>query len=188
MTYQLTIEPLGETIDVEEGQSLLDAALRAGIWLPYACNHGVCGTCKVDVLDGSYEHNHASSFALMDIERDEGKCLACCATLESDAVIEAEVEEDDDAPTHAIEDYRATVSRLESLTPTILGIWLEIDGEGVEFEAGQYINLKIPGLEQPRAGLHVLPGLHRRPRLPVHPGQPLHLHPPGRPIVDHEAR
>ena len=53
VSYQVTIEPLGESVEVEEGQSILDAALRAGIWLPYACNHGLCGTCKVEVLEGA---------------------------------------------------------------------------------------------------------------------------------------
>ncbi|MEX2480797.1 MAG: 2Fe-2S iron-sulfur cluster binding domain-containing protein [Gammaproteobacteria bacterium] len=151
MSYQLTIEPLGETLMVEDGQSLLDAALRAGVWLPYACNHGLCGTCKVDVVNGLVEHNHASSFALMDIEREEGKCLACCATLASDAVIEADVELEPDARALPIADYHATVTRIETLTPTIRGIWLALEGEGVEFQAGQYVNVAIPGLAQPRA-------------------------------------
>jgi phenol/toluene 2-monooxygenase (NADH) P5/A5 len=151
MSYRLTIEPLGETIDVEDDQSILDASLRAGIYLPYACNHGLCGTCKVDVIEGDVEHNHASAFALMDIERDEGKTLACCATLESDVVIEAEVEEDPDAMSLPIEDFVGRVSRVEDLTPTIKGIWLAMDGDGIAFQAGQYINLQIPGLDQPRA-------------------------------------
>ena len=116
MSYQVTIEPLGETIEVEEDQKLLDAALRAGIYLPYACNHGVCGTCKVQVLEGEVEHNEASAFALMDMERDEGKTLACCATLGSDIVIEADVEEDEDAENLAIEDFSGTVVRIEDLT------------------------------------------------------------------------
>lgn len=151
MSLQLTIEPLGEVIEVEEDQKLLDAALRAGIWLPYACNHGVCGTCKVQVLEGEVEHNESSAFALMDVERDEGKTLACCATLSSDVVIEADIEEDEDAQNLAVEDFSATVVRLEDLTPTIKGIWLEVPGDGVEFQAGQYLNLNIPGLDAPRA-------------------------------------
>lgn len=151
MSYQLTIEPLGETIDVDERQSILDASLRAGVYLPYACNHGLCGTCKVDVIEGEVDHNHASSFALMDIERDEGKTLACCATLESDVVIEAEVDEDPDALSLPIEDFVGTVSHIEELTPTIKGIWITLAGDGIDFQAGQYINLAIPGLDQPRA-------------------------------------
>ena len=150
MTFQLTIEPLGETLDVEDGQSILDASLRAGIWLPYACNHGLCGTCKIDVLEGEVAHNHASAFALMDVEREEGRALACCATLESDGVIEAEVDEDPDAGGLAVSDYLGTVSRIENLTPTIKGIWLTVE-EGIEFQAGQYVNLFLPGLEHPRA-------------------------------------
>ena len=151
MTYQVTIEPLGETIDVEEGQSILDAALRAGIWIPYACNHGLCGTCKIDVLEGEINHQHASPFALMDIERDENKILACCATLESDIVIEVELDEEPDAEQHAIADITATVSKTEMLTPTIRGIWLDVEGQGLAFQAGQYLNLTIPGIDQPRA-------------------------------------
>ena len=105
MAYRATIEPIGETIEVEAGQTLLDAALRAGVWLPYACNHGVCGTCKVAVLEGEVEHNEASSFALMDLERDEGKTLACCATLASDIVLEADVEEEADALNLPVGDF-----------------------------------------------------------------------------------
>ena len=131
MSFQLTIEPLGETIEVEDGQSILDAALRAGVWLPYACNHGLCGTCKVDVLEGEVDHNEASPFALMDVERDENRTLACCATLQSDVVIEAEIDEDEDARQIAVEDRVGTVSRIESLTPTIKGIWIDVDGEAV---------------------------------------------------------
>ena len=37
MSYQLTLEPLGATIEVEEGQTILDAALRQGIYIPHAC-------------------------------------------------------------------------------------------------------------------------------------------------------
>ena len=151
MSYELTIEPLGETIEVEDDQSILDACLRAGIWLPYACNHGVCGTCKIDVVDGEVEHNHASAFALMDVEREEQKCLACCATLESDVTIEADIEEEPDALSLPIEDIEARVSKVEALTPTIRGIWLEVPGAGLEFQAGQYVNVKVPGLEHPRA-------------------------------------
>ncbi len=143
MSYELTIEPLGATIEVEEDQTILDAALRAGIWLPHACCHGLCATCKVEVLDGEVDHGEASSFALMDFERDEGKTLACCARLESDVTIEADVEEDPDAESIPVKDFPGTVSRIETLTPTIKGIFIELD-EPIHFQAGQYINLELP--------------------------------------------
>lgn len=145
MSYELTIEPLGQTIEIEEGQTVLDAALRAGIYLPHACCHGLCGTCKVQVTDGDIEHGEASSFALMDFEREEQKCLACCATVQSDVTIEAEIEEDPDAENLPVRDFPGVVSRIESLTPTIKGLWLKLDApEGMHFQAGQYVNLELP--------------------------------------------
>lgn len=150
MKHTLTIEPLGATVEVAPGQTLLDAALRQGVYIPHACCHGLCGTCKVQVLEGEVEHGQASPFALMDIERDEGKTLACCATLGSDAVIEADVEEDPDARVIPVRDFAATVTRAEMLTPTIRGLWLALD-KPIDFQAGQYVQVEIPGLGQSRA-------------------------------------
>jgi len=103
------------------------------------------------VLEGEVEHNEASAFALMDMERDEGKTLACCATLLEDTVIEADIDEEPDAQHLPIVDLVGRVARLEDLTPTIKGVWVELDGDGAEFQAGQYLNLQIPGVEGPRA-------------------------------------
>lgn len=150
MTYQLTIEPTGDVIDVEEGQTILDAALRAGVWLPHACGHGLCGTCKVDVIDGAVEHGAASSFALMDFERDEGKTLCCTATLDSDVTIEAEIDEEPDARVIPVRDFAATVERLDDLTHDVKGVVLALDAP-IDFQAGQYVNLTIPGVEGGRA-------------------------------------
>ncbi len=151
MAFAVTIEPLGVTIEVEDDQTILDAALRQGVYLPHACGHGLCGTCKVDVLEGDVDiGDEASPFALMDFERDEGKALTCCCTPTSDLVVEADVEEEPDAQNIPVQDYTGKVVRLEKLTPRILGIFLEVEGNGVEFQSGQYANLHIPGLEKPR--------------------------------------
>lgn len=152
MAYQLTIDPIGETIGVEEGQTLLDAALRAGVYLPHACGHGLCGTCKVRVLDGEVEHGEASPFALMDMEREDGQCLACCARALGDVTIEADIEEEPDAHHYPVRDFVGVVSKIDRLTPRIKSIFLAIENGGIKFQAGHYINLLIPGLEDaPRA-------------------------------------
>ena len=152
MAYEVMIEPLGETIQVEDDQTILDAALRAGIYIPYACGHGLCSTCKIDVLEGEVDVGEASPFALMEFEREGGKCLACCAKPMSDLVIEADIEEDEDALRLPVRDYTAKVSKIIDLTPRIKGIILAIKSDEIEFQAGQYINLYVPGLEdQPRA-------------------------------------
>lgn len=150
MSYQLTIEPLGTTIEVEDGQTLLDAALRQGIYLPHACCHGLCGTCKVQVTDGEVDHGAANPFALMDFERDGGKTLACCATLQSDATIEADIDEEPDAEVIPVRDFAGKVSRIVDLTPTIKGIFIQLS-EPIHFQAGQYVQLQIPGSNDARA-------------------------------------
>jgi phenol/toluene 2-monooxygenase (NADH) P5/A5 len=149
MGQRLTIEPLGATIEVEDGQTLLDAALRQGIYIPHACGHGLCGTCKVMVCGGEVEHGAANPFALLDFERDEGKTLACCATLLSDAIIEADIDDEPDARIIPVRDFHTTVSRIETLTPTIKAVWLKLDG-AIDFQAGQYVQLRLPGVDGDR--------------------------------------
>jgi phenol hydroxylase P5 protein len=150
MSYQVTIEPTGEQIEVEEGQTILQAALRQGVWLPFACGHGTCATCKLQVLEGEVDVGAASPFALMDMERDEGKVLACCAIPQSDLVIEADIDVDPDFAGHSVQDYSAVVIALDDLSPTIKGVRLKLD-RPMAFQAGQYINLQIPGIEGTRA-------------------------------------
>ena len=72
-TFTITVEPLGREIECREDQTILDACLRNGVWLLHSCTHGTCATCKCEMLDGDVDHGDASSFALMDFERDEGK-------------------------------------------------------------------------------------------------------------------
>jgi phenol hydroxylase P5 protein len=81
----------------------------------------------------------------MEVERDEGKTLACCATLQADTTIEAEIDEEPDARVIPVRDFAATVRRIEDLTPTIKAIHLQLD-KAIDFQAGQYVQLEIPGV------------------------------------------
>ena len=150
-SHRLRIEPLGETIEIAEGRTVLDACLRAGIFLPHACGHGLCGTCKTQVVDGEVDHGDASNFALMDFERQEGFVLACTAKLMSDATIEADVEDEPDARRIAVRDFVGTVVAAEDLTHDVKGLRIAIDGPAIDFQAGQYVNLVIPGVQGTRA-------------------------------------
>ena len=53
MTHRVTIIDSDHAFDVEEGESVIDAALRAGLMLPYSCRNGTCGTCMGDIVEGS---------------------------------------------------------------------------------------------------------------------------------------
>jgi phenol/toluene 2-monooxygenase (NADH) P5/A5 len=151
IVHQLTIEPIGDEIEVAEGQTILDACLRAGVYLPHACGHGLCGTCKTQVLDGEIDHGEASPFALMDFERDEGFVLACTATLKSDVAIEADVEDDPDARRIPVRDFVGEVVALDDLTHDVKGVRLALQDGPIDFQAGQYVNVFLPGIEASRA-------------------------------------
>jgi phenol hydroxylase P5 protein len=86
----------------------------------------------------------------MDFEKDEGKTLACCATLQSDVVIEADIDDDPDAQTIPVRDFSGVVSKIVTLSPTIKAYHFQLD-EALAFQAGQYVNLHIPTLGISRA-------------------------------------
>jgi ring-1,2-phenylacetyl-CoA epoxidase subunit PaaE len=66
-----------------EGDSVLDAAERAGLDLPFSCRSGVCSTCRTKVVRGKVRM--AENYALEDWELEQGYVLACqskCLTNE----------------------------------------------------------------------------------------------------------
>jgi phenol/toluene 2-monooxygenase (NADH) P5/A5 len=148
-TFTITVEPLEREVECRSDQAILDACLRAGVWLPHACTHGTCGTCKVDVLDGDVEHNDASPFALLEFERNEGKTLTCVATPTSDVTIEADVEIEEGVVHHPVQDFTGTVVGLEDIARETRRLLIDLDHE-MAFNPGQYVAIEVPGTDQTR--------------------------------------
>lgn len=142
--FTITVEPLGREVECHKDQNILDACLRAGVWLPHACTHGTCGTCKVQRLDGDVEHNDASTFALMDFERTEGKTLICTATPQSDVTIEADVDVEEGVVFHPVDDHTGTIAAIEDCARETRKLLIDLDSE-ITFNAGQYVQVEIPG-------------------------------------------
>lgn len=89
MSFKVTVLPSRHEFSVEDGQSVLDAALAAGIVLPYSCRNGACSTCKGKVVEGEYEGGPNSVQIIPQEERDQGYTLFCQARPLSDLTIEA---------------------------------------------------------------------------------------------------
>ncbi|MEW2505533.1 NADH:ubiquinone reductase (Na(+)-transporting) subunit F [Amycolatopsis sp. CA-161197] len=146
-THTIRVEPIGAEIQCREDQTVLDACLREGIWLPHACTHGTCGTCKAQILDGEVDLGDASPYALLESERDEGAALICVAQPRGDVVLEGEVDMDEGVGVHPVRDFRARVDSLEEIAPDVRRLVLALE-EPMKFNPGQYVLLDVPGGHQ----------------------------------------
>jgi len=142
-SYNVRVEPLGAEIACRSDQTVLDACLREGIWLPHACTHGTCGTCKAVLLEGEVDYGDASPYALLESERDDGAVLLCTARPKGDIVVEGEVDVEDGVGVHPVRDYTGTVALLEDVAPDVRRLVLELDA-AMSFNAGQYVVLDVP--------------------------------------------
>lgn len=86
--HLVRIEPTGLACEVEPGQSLLEAALAAGIDMPRSCRNGTCRACLCRLLDGQIRYRIDWPGLSAD-EKTEGFILPCVALPQSDVVIDA---------------------------------------------------------------------------------------------------
>jgi CDP-4-dehydro-6-deoxyglucose reductase len=86
---RVTLQPSGQTYEVGEGETILTAALREGLVLPYGCKNGACGSCKGKILAGEVDYGTYQPRVLTEAEKAQGKALLCQARPLGDVVIEA---------------------------------------------------------------------------------------------------
>ena len=87
MGFQITIGNVGASIDCPDSQTLLQAAIAAGIDYPYTCATGNCAACISQIEEGAVSMLPYSDNALTEGQRAEGKVLACRARPGSDVVV-----------------------------------------------------------------------------------------------------
>lgn len=142
MSYQVTVQPSGKQFAAEADETLLDAALRQGLTLPYGCKDGACGACKGKVVSGTVDHGKAQAHALKDDEKAAGQTLYCCAKAQSDLVIECkQVSSAGDIP---VKTLPSRIEKLEKLAPDVIELHLRLPAsERLQFWAGQYIDILL---------------------------------------------
>ncbi|TEA77348.1 CDP-6-deoxy-delta-3,4-glucoseen reductase [Allopusillimonas ginsengisoli] len=138
MSFKVTVFPSKHEFQVEEGQTVLDAALAADIVLPYSCRNGACSTCKGKVLSGSYEAGPNPAHILPPEDLDQGYTLFCQARPTSDLQIEAhEIRMASDIQ---IRKMPARVMALDKVADDVMVIKLQLPAaDPFRYYAGQYL-------------------------------------------------
>ena len=89
MTFKVTVQPADLAFDVDRDEAILPAAIRAGVGLPYGCRDGACGSCKSRLIEGRVIHGAHQAKALSADEEAAGWILTCCATPQTDCLVQA---------------------------------------------------------------------------------------------------
>jgi CDP-4-dehydro-6-deoxyglucose reductase len=142
MTAHVQVKPSGREFFVDGNDSLLEAALRAGLSLDYGCSIGSCGKCKARVLSGEVLKTRHSDYVLTAAEKHAGVVLMCCNTAVVDLVIEArEAHGAADMPLQAID---AKVRAVDPLAEDMRLLHLQTPRTNrLRFLAGQSVSLSL---------------------------------------------
>ena len=138
----------GQEYPCADDDTLLRAGLRAGLGMPYECNAGSCGTCKVDLLEGQITSLRPDAPGLAERDRAKGRVLACQARPATDCRIKVRLRPEN-VPAHRPARFRATLSGFRDITHDMREFRFHAkDSPG--FLPGQYALFYLPGLDAPR--------------------------------------
>lgn len=138
MTFNVTIRPSGRQFQAEAGETILAAAMRQGVGLPYGCKNGACGSCKGRVAEGTVEQAPHSSSALANDEKTRGFALFCCAQATSDLDLEVrEISGVGDMPARKLP---CRIAALDRAADDVMVMRLQLPAnERLQYLAGQYL-------------------------------------------------
>jgi CDP-4-dehydro-6-deoxyglucose reductase len=180
MTCTVTLQPSGRSFTVESDETILSAAIRQGIGLPYGCRDGACGSCKSRLLEGRVVLGTHQSKALSSTEEQAGWILTCCAVPQGDLVVEARTVVG--AGEFPVQKMPVRVARIERPAPDVAIVQLQLPATSAfRFHAGQYIEFILRDGSRRSYSMANAPHL-----LAQQPTVELHIrHMPGGKFTDH---
>ena len=145
--HKVTVQPSGQSFEVEEGEAVLTAALRQGVMLPYGCKNGACGSCKGKIVSGAVDYGHYHARVLTEEERAHGKALFCQAKPLGELVIECRTI--GAAKDIAVKLLPCRVQKLDKVADDVMIVQLKLPAnERLQFLPGQYIDFLLKGGER----------------------------------------
>src|SRR6266567_542512 len=142
MPHQITIKPSDHSFVCDENETVLAAAMRADLMIPYGCRNGACGTCKSRILEGAVDYGAHQASTLTGVEKQQGFALLCVATPTTDLTIE--IREVRRAGDIQIRKLPCRVEKIHKAAPDVAIVSLKLPaGERLQYLAGQYIDLLL---------------------------------------------
>ena len=136
--FQITVQPSGRAFEAQAGETILSAAIRGGVGMPYGCKDGACGSCKCKKLSGSVVHGEHQQKALSTEEEEAGFVLTCCAQPLTDVVLESRQVTDESA--YPIKKLPVRVAALTRASHDVMQVRLQLPAaDTFRYHAGQYI-------------------------------------------------
>ena len=137
-SFEITVQPSGRAFATQGAETILAAAIRTGVGLPYGCKDGACGSCKCKKLSGEVTHGTHSDKALSADEEANGYVLTCCATPHTAVVLESR--QVTDASSFPIKKMPVRVAALEKKSHDVMQVRLQLPAsEKFQYHAGQYV-------------------------------------------------
>ncbi len=148
-THQVYVEPFGISLTVDARETILKAALKAGLAYPHECQVGACSSCKTLLLEGDIKPLTDFAYTLYVAEMRGGYILACQSLAKSDLKIRV-TSLDDGLDMIPARNFNGSLTSVSNLTRDILHVRISLDGP-MDYYAGQYANLSVPGVEGSRS-------------------------------------
>ena len=148
---KIVVEAKGETrgFECDPGENILYAGLRRGIELPYECGTGTCGTCKARLLAGEPASAWAEAPGHAGLK--PGEILMCQALPGADCTVQvAAAANPMPAGACVPEHLDAVIRHRKSLTHDVVCLELDLE-RSVDYEAGQFMVMTVPGIRGGRA-------------------------------------
>jgi len=140
--HNVTLKPSGQQFQVEAGETILAAALRQGLVLPYGCKNGACGSCKGKILEGRVDYGVYQKRVFTDEEKAQGKALFCQAKPLDDVVLEARAV--GAAKGIQIKTLPCRVQAMERVADDVIVLRMRLPAnEKLKFLAGQFIEFLL---------------------------------------------
>jgi len=139
---QVTLIPTGQSFTAETGETVLAAALRAGLNLPHSCKGGHCASCRARVIDGTIGYVGDVPLGITADEVREGYALLCQAMALTD--LNVEVREIRPAPDVEVKSLPCRIDRMQLVAADVMAVFLRLPAvEALHYRAGQYLDVML---------------------------------------------